>query len=68
MDATLLGLEIELSFSEHISSACKKVSQRISLLKKLLSGQLRIMQMSSGLTVIRKVLGGPLNSKNVQLE
>ena len=37
MNVKLLGLEIdeELSFSEHIMTVCKKVSQRIGLLKKL---------------------------------
>ena len=37
MNIKLLGLEIdeELPFSEHITTVFKKVSQRISLLKKL---------------------------------
>ena len=35
MNVKLLGLEIdeELSFSEHITTVCKKVAQRIGLLK-----------------------------------
>ena len=35
----IIGLEIaeELSFSEHISTVCKKVSQRIGLLKKIMN-------------------------------
>ena len=35
----LLGLEIdeELSFSEHITTVCKKVTQRIDLLKKIMN-------------------------------
>ena len=36
MNVKLLGLEIdeELSFSEHITTVCKKVSQRIGLIVK----------------------------------
>ena len=39
MNAKLLGLEIdeELSFSEHIMTVCKKVSQRMGLLKKIMN-------------------------------
>ena len=39
MNVKLLGLEIdeELSFSEHITTVCKKVSQRIGLLKKIMN-------------------------------
>ena len=39
MNVKLLGLEIdeELSFSEHITIVCKKVAQRIGLLKKIMN-------------------------------
>ena len=39
MKVKLLGLEIdeELSFSEHITTVCKKVTQRIGLLKKIMN-------------------------------
>ena len=39
MNVKLLGLEIddELSFSEHITTVCKKVSHRIGLLKKIMN-------------------------------
>ena len=39
MNVKLLGLEIdeELSFSEHITTVCKKVSQRIGLLKRIMN-------------------------------
>ena len=39
MNVKLLGLEIdeELSFSEHITTVFKKVSRRISLLKKIMN-------------------------------
>ena len=39
MSVKLLGLEIDgiLSFSEHITTVCKKVSQRIGLLKKIMN-------------------------------
>ena len=39
MNVKLLGLEIdeELSFSEHITTVCKQVSQRIGLLKKIMN-------------------------------
>ena len=39
MNIKLLGLEIdeELPFSEHITTVFKKVSQRISLLKKIMN-------------------------------
>ena len=37
MNVKLLGLDIdkELFFSEHITTVCKKVAQRIGLLKKI---------------------------------
>lgn len=39
MNVKLLGLEIdeELTFSEHITTVCKKVAQRIGLLKKIMN-------------------------------
>ena len=39
MNVKLLGLEVdeELSFSEHITTVCKTVTQRIGLLKKILN-------------------------------
>ena len=37
MNVTLLGLEIdeEISFSEHVNTVCKKLTQHIGLLKKI---------------------------------
>ena len=39
INVKLLGLEInkKLSFSEHITTVCKKVAQRIGLLKKIMN-------------------------------
>ena len=39
MNVKLLGLEVdeELSFSEHITTVCKTVTQRIGLLKKIMN-------------------------------
>ena len=39
MNVKLLGFEIdeEISFSEHIMTVCKKVAQRIGLLKKIMN-------------------------------
>ena len=39
MNVKLLGLEIdeEVSFSEHITTVCKKVTQRIGLFKKIMN-------------------------------
>ena len=74
MNVKLLGLETdeELTFSEHITTVCKKVTQCIGLLKKItnhLPLKQRLLyynalirpvsvQVSSGLMVIRKALSG----------
>ena len=44
LNVKLLGLEIEdeeLSFFEHITTVCKKVAQRIALLKKIMNYPLK---------------------------
>ena len=77
-----MGLEIDeqLSFSEHITTVCKKVSQRIGLLKKIMNylplkqrllyynALIRPVINYASVLCTKKALGGSWSSKNEQLE